>query len=392
MSEHSVLIIGGGIAGAATAWHLAERGAKDVVLLEREQDFGAHATSQNAAILRTFTECAATTALAHETAALLADPPQGFSDLPLLDPKGLILQLGTDARSQLLEWRDTKPDPSAVQELSAAELSDRFPWYSGPTDGAWWVADEGELDVAALLEAYLRGARAGGVELRTGAEVASFLNEDGPVRGVRLSDGETLHADHTVICAGGWSGPLATLSGSHLHFEPHRRHLMVTSHDDRIDPRWPVLWSSAEGFYARPESGGMLLCACDHEAVDPNECSVDPLMTERIAEKSARLMPRITDSGCASIWAGMRTFTVDDGFLIGPDPDVAGLHWVAALGGHGITCSSGAGRLAAAHLLGDAPDDDTARALDPRRFPVAAENRIRPLARAASPDRNRACR
>ena len=73
MSEPGILIIGGGIAGAATAWHLAQRGAQGVILLEREPDFGAHATSQNAAILRTFTEKAATTALAHETAALLVD-------------------------------------------------------------------------------------------------------------------------------------------------------------------------------------------------------------------------------------------------------------------------------------------------------------------------------
>lgn len=374
MSEPGILIIGGGIAGAATAWHLAQRGAQGVVLLERESDFGAHATSQNAAILRTFTEDRATTALAHETAALLADPPQGFSDVPLLDPKGLILQLGTDARSQLLEWRDTKPDPSTVQELSAAELSDRFPWYSGPTEGAWWVADEGELDVAALLEAYLRGARAGGVELRTGAEVTSFLNEAGPVRGVRLSDGEELEAERTAICTGGWAGRLARMAGSLLQFEPRRRHLMVTSPDEQIDPRWPILWSQAEGFYARPESGGMLMCACDQEVVAPDECSIDPQMMECIAEKAARLLPRVTDAGCAHLWSGMRTFTEDESFLIGPDPSVDGLHWVAALGGHGVTCSVGVGRLAAAHLLGDAPDDELACALDPRRFQIPARS------------------
>ena len=91
MSDEGILIIGGGIAGTATAWHLAERGARGVILLEREQDFGAHATAQNAAILRTFTEDDATTALAHETAALLVDPPHGFTDVPLLDPVPLNL-------------------------------------------------------------------------------------------------------------------------------------------------------------------------------------------------------------------------------------------------------------------------------------------------------------
>ena len=84
----------------------------------------------------------------------------------------------------------------------------------------------------------------------------------------------------------------------------------------------------------------------------------------------ARLVEGVMDAGCAHLWSGMRTFTSDDDFLIGPDPDVEGLYWAAALGGHGVTCSKGVGRLAAAHLLGDEPTDDTASALDPRRFLV----------------------
>jgi len=372
MSDERILIIGGGIAGAATAWHLAQRGAEQVVLLERERDLGAHATSQNAAILRTFTGEAATTTLAHETAAFLVDPPEGFTDVPLLDPKGLILQLGAETDSDLRAWRESKPNPTAVQSIDDAELSRRFPWYSGPSEGTWWVEDEGEVDVAALLEGFLRGARAGGVEIRTEAEVASFLTADDGVRGVRLADGEELEATHTAVCAGGWAGALAREAGSRLRFEPRRRHLMVTSPDEATDPRWPILWSQPENFYTRPESGGMLLCACDEDVVAPDECSVDPKITEFIAEKAARLIPRVMDAGCAHLWSGMRTFTSDDAFLIGPDPDVAGLHWVAALGGHGITCSAGLGRLAAAHLLEDAPDDALARALDPRRFRVTA--------------------
>ena len=373
MGDEGILIIGGGIAGAATAWHLAERGARGVVLLERERHFGAHATSQNAAILRTYTEGDATTALAHETAALLVDPPEGFVDVPLLDPKGLILQLGASDDSALLRWRDTKPDPSSVRPIEAAELSSSFPWYSGPTEGAWIVEDEGEIDVAALLEGYLRGARRAGVELRTEAEVEGFLSADDAIRGVALTSGEELMADSVVVCAGGWAGELAQSAGSRLHFEPRRRHLMVTTADEAADPRWPILWSHPEGFYTRPESGGMLLCACDEEVVAPNDCAVDPRIGERIAEKAARLVSEVMEAGCAHLWSGMRTFTSDDDFLIGPDPDVGGLYWAAALGGHGVTCSKGVGRLAASHLLGDEPTDDVARALDPRRFQVTQQ-------------------
>ena len=370
MSEKNILIIGGGIAGATTAWHLAQRGTEGVTLLERESSLGAHATSQNAAILRTFTGDLATAALAHETALLLASPPDDFTELPLLDPKGLILRLSPEDKEDFIAWRETKPKPELVRALDERELSRRFPLYSGPTENAWCVEDEGEIDVAALLEGYLRGARAGGVELRTDAEVESFLESQGRVIGVRLSSGEEIRADQVVVSAGGWAGELAKIANSRLHLEPRRRHLMVSSLDPEIDPRWPVLWSHPEGFYARPESGGMLMCACDESVITPDECSVESGAVERIALKAAELMPAITDGGCAHIWSGMRTFTQDDNFLIGPDPDVRGLYWVAALGGHGVTCSAGVGRLAAAHLLGDEPADEVARALDPRRFAV----------------------
>jgi D-arginine dehydrogenase len=370
MSEQNILIIGGGIAGAATAWHLAQRGAAGVTLLEREHSLGAHATSQNAAILRTFTGDLATSALAHETAELLASPPTGFTEVPLLDPKGLILRLRPEDMDKFFAWRESKAHPERVRALDADELSRRFPYYCGPVEDAWYVEDEGEIDVAALLEGYLRGARKGGVEIRTDAEVEGFLRDGDRLSGVQLSNGEEIKARRVAISAGGWAGALAKMAGSKLHLEPRRRHLMVSSEDKEIDPRWPIIWSNPEGFYARPESGGMLMCACDESLISPDECTVETGAAERIALKAAELIPAVTDSECAHIWSGMRTFTTDDNFLIGPDPDILGLQWVAALGGHGVTRSSGLGRLAAAHLLGDEPDDEVSRALDPRRFAV----------------------
>lgn len=370
MSDQNILIIGGGIAGAATAWNLAQRGVEGVTLLEKESSLGAHATSQNAAILRTFTGELATAALAHETAELLSAPPLGFADVSLLDPKGLILRLSPESKEAFIAWRETKPKPELVRALDEQELLTRFPFYVGPTEDTWCIEDEGEIDVAALLEGYLRGARAGGVKIRTDAEVVSFLEREGHIIGVRLSDGEEIGAKQVMISAGGWAGKLAKMANSKLRLEPRRRHLMVSSLEAKIDPSWPILWSHPDGFYARPESGGMLMCACDESVVTPDECNVEAGAAERIALKAAELMPAVTESGCAHLWSGMRTFTEDDSFLIGPDPDVRGLYWAAALGGHGVTCSAGVGRLAAAHLLGDEPVDDVARALDPRRFAV----------------------
>ena len=94
-----------------------------------------------------------------------------------------------------------------------------------------------------------------------------------------------------------------------------------------------------------------------------------PEKSEEDVDKDPHVAAAREDTGEDGSYVGRASG--DDDFLIGPDPDVDGLFWAAALGGHGVSCSAGVGRLAAAHLLDEEPSDETARALDPRRFRVA---------------------
>lgn len=371
-----VVVVGGGIAGAVTAWALAAAGAREVYVLEREAQLGAHSTSKNASILRTLTEHPATTQLALETAAFLHDPPSGFSPVPLLDPVGLVLVPGDPTAAHIAAWRAAKA-PDAVRSLEAAELAALAPHYdwdrSGAAHGALLVTDEGHIDTSALLDGLVRAARARGVRFRTGAEVHELERSPlGRVVGVRLASGEHIDASQVVIAAGGWAGTLARAAGSALEFEPRRRHLLVTAPTAAVDRRWPIVWSEPDGFYVRPESGGLMLCACDQDVVAPDVCDALPDVRERIASAAARCLTGFDDAPAAHFWAGLRTFAADDEFAIGPDPDVDGLFWVAGLGGHGMSTSIGVGRLAAALLLGAPVDAELARALAPQRLAPGA--------------------
>jgi glycine/D-amino acid oxidase-like deaminating enzyme len=140
----------------------------------------------------------------------------------------------------------------------------------------------------------------------------------------------------------------------------------VTAPDPRVDPDWPVVWNAGDAFYARPESGGLLLCACDETAVAADACEVDPSVRERIAEVAARHLPDFADAAAAHLWCGMRTFAEDHEFVIGPDPELAGLFWAAGLGGHGMTTAPAVGALAADALLGRGDPRERA-AFDPGR-------------------------
>jgi len=364
------IIVGGGVAGLSTAWHLSrDPSAGRVLLLEREALCGSCSSAQNAAILRSFGLDPVTAAMARASARFLANPPAGFAPHPLLEPVGLILGASGSAASAMLAALDDYGPAAGARQLGRGELGRLAPHVEDSRELYLHFQDEGQLDVAAEVEGFLRGAREQGVEVRTGCAVTRLLSDERGVHGVLLADGSELRAKTTLIAAGGWAAGLGQAAGSRVSMQATRRHLMVSAPDSQIDPRWPIVWLDDAGFYCRPESGGMLLSACDLTQVDPDHCQRDPAVLELFARKASEHLPRFPDLGAAHYWCGMRTLTEDQRFLIGPDPEIQGLFWVAALGGHGMSCAPEVGRLASSLLLGLSHLEDRAlvRALDPGR-------------------------
>ncbi len=362
-----IAILGGGAAGLSTAYFLGRsRADVDVVLLEREASLGAHSSGLNAAILRTLIGDAALRSAGAEGARFLQDPPPGFCDEPLVDRCGLLLPADEGAPA-LDRVRAQAPPGLELREVDADGVRGLAPHYGAATAGGLFSPGEGRIDIHELLLGYARGARAGGVAIETGAEVVDLEVGGGAPLTLLLESGEQIEADTVVIAAGGWAGRLGAKAGSRVALRPTRRHLLSTVPDPAIDARAPIVWTLGDAFYARPESGGLLICVCDEEDVDPDRCVVDLGVREDAARKVARHLPSHAGARVASTWAAMRTFARDRRFLVGPDPDVAGLFWVAGLGGHGMVASAAVGRLAADLLRGDT-SDPLAAAFDPARF------------------------
>lgn len=362
-----VAIVGGGVAGIATAWALARRGADDVVLVEREGRLGTQSSGRNAAVLRTLSETPLLSAFARRSAALLHDPPPELGPGPLVDGRGLVLGADERGAAELEAWFRGSDARGDGRELSPSEYRTLVPHAAEVPAFALAFPREGRIDVERLMAGLERGARAGGVRVRTGVAAEALLVAGGRVEGLRLSGGEELLAETTVVAAGAWACGLARAAGSSVELTPTRRHLLVTAPDARVDPRWPVLWHhGAAPFYARAERGGLLVCACDQTPVDPDRWAEDPAVRALLAERIARHLPAFAGAAAQDFWAGLRTFAPDHRFAIGPDPDLEGLHWAAALGGHGIVCAGGVGELAAELVLGLPPTDgEAARAFAP---------------------------
>lgn len=351
MGERRIVIVGGGVAGLATAAALARAGfGEQVLLLEAESGLGHHSSGKNAAILRTAIDAPVTRHLALQSARALREV---VAAAPLVDPVGLLVADGRDRP----DWLDDHVSCGEVEAIDRGRARELAPHWRPRAKHVWWFPRQGRLDIAAILDRLAEEARAGGVCVRTGVAVAP-LTTGGVVRGVSLADGETLPAALVVLAAGAWVDRLAGPGSARVRST--RRHLMVTAPDPGVDPRWPVVWDDEAGLYARPESGGLLLCACDVADADPDRLEEDAEVRALVAEKVARCLPGHADAGAAHFWPGLRALTLDDAPIIGPDPDRPGLFWVAGLGGHGMTLAGSIGSLAADLIL-DRPVEDWVR-------------------------------
>jgi D-arginine dehydrogenase len=307
--ETDILIIGAGFAGAATAFHLRRQSSRRVVILEKEATPGVHSSGRNAAFIR---EYAGDDVLQ----PLMTDGAEAVRD------------------GHLAEYR---PCGSMLVGLGDEDVSCRFPLARGR---GRWCPEDGTIDAAGLLAAYLRGQ-----DVHFSTEVLGRKPHAGCIL-VHTNRGPYL-CEILVNAAGPWAGRLG-----HLPLTPLKRHLYVTRPMPNIDPSWPFIWDVGHGLYFRPESGGLLLGPCDETPSEPGDYSEDPAVLEDLHHKLTTLQPALADVSIQNSWSGQRTFALDRRFVIGFDQREPGLFHVAGLGGHGVTSSFAVGKLAADLILG----------------------------------------
>jgi D-arginine dehydrogenase len=368
MISTDYVIIGTGFAGAATAYHLARRGVKDVLIIEQEAIPGFHSSGRNAAMIRQCVPDAALLALTRDGARFLRRLPDDWP-VPVDFKQNGSLLLGSGAG-----WEKLKRDAEAGRDLgieaefwSPAEAKRRVPVLENAEfDGAAWCGTDGILDIHALLSGYLKFAAAHEIRIRYNAP-ARAIRVTNRGRFEIITDGETIQARTVVNASGAWANPIARMAGAaERPLRPCRRHLFVSPPLNWIDASWPFVWDVSHDIYFRPEGGGLLLCACDQQELPPGDPPVDGAVQELLAEKIQRHIPALSNISIHRGWAGFRTLASDGRFIIGWDAEVEGFFWVAGLGGHGVTTSSSVGALAADLLVGEARKE--AALFAPARF------------------------
>ncbi len=372
-----VVIVGAGLAGAATAFGMVRRGFRDIEILEQEGVPGYYASGRNAAMIREWVPRPEMRRLIRRSLAFIAEPPRPFPAPLGFRRSGSLLLAAADEAKDLRSWVDAdKVNGSEVQFLSAQEVRNRISVVSADgIETAAWAPGDGVADIHGLLQGFLDGARRAGARIRFRTRVAEITRFGNRITGIRTDSGDRIECSTLVNAAGPWAGRVGELAGiGPVRFSTLRRHLFQSGPLPGINPGWPFVWDITHGIYFRPESGGVLLCACDEGPMEPCDPPVDAAEAGILAEKVARHLPGLSGVQLLRSWACIRTFSSDRGLIVGWEPETEGFFWCAALGGHGVGLAPALSELVSDMILdGRSPllDDEGLSAISPDRFSSA---------------------
>jgi D-arginine dehydrogenase len=345
------LIIGGGIAAASVGYWLAPHGR--VLLLERESQPGYHSTGRSAALFMESYGTPQVRALTMASRAFLQAPPDGFSEHPVLSPRGAMM-VATHGQDELLaeHWKVLRAMTPLGRLLDAIQACTLVPALRPERVlGAVYEPDAADMDVHAIHQGYLRGLRRAGGQLVCDAEV-SALERVGDAWRVQAG-GVSYEAPIVLNAAGAWADVVAARAGVRpIGLQPCRRSAFIFAPPEGVDTAaWPMTAGLDEGWYFKPDAGMLLGSPANADPVEPQDVQPEELdialAMHRIEEMTTLTMRRPTRT-----WAGLRSFVADGDLVGGFDDHAPGFFWVAAQGGYGIQTSAAMGEACAALARG----------------------------------------
>ncbi|HSL77134.1 MAG TPA: FAD-dependent oxidoreductase [Candidatus Limnocylindrales bacterium] len=396
MDHARVVIIGGGVGGTSIAYHLAERGWSDIVLLERAE-LTSGSTFHSAGLVGQLRGTVTLTKMMMYGSALY----RRLRDETGVDPSwhevGSIRLASSTERMEELErqagWAKTFGLP--MELIDAQEAQDRFPLMSSDgVLGGVWLPTDGWLDPSGLAQALAAGARKRGVSIRTRTRVVGIAVDQGRVTGVTVEhQGERSEiGTEIVVNASGMFAPeIGGMVGVTVPIIPIAHQYLFTEPIDGVHPGLPQLRDPDNLVYFREEVGG--LCMGGYER-DPDPWGLDGIPAdfngkllapdmprfEPIMAGAIRRVPAMADARVSRIINGPEAFTPDNEFILG-ESDVRGF-WVAAgFCAHGIAGAGGIGRQMASWIVDGEPELDLWK-MDIRRFGAAYRSRAYTLARS----------
>jgi sarcosine oxidase, subunit beta len=383
MSGASVAVVGGGVIGASVAYHLAVRGARDVVVLDRGAAPGEGSTGRATGGFRAQFGSAINVRLSLLAREKLLRFSQEIGADPGYLAAGYLWLAGSEA--ELADLRAGRALQRAEGLHEAAEVDPEEIVRLNPAlrlegvIGGTFCPTDGFIQPRRILDGYLAAARRCGVRIEWQTEVRGFDQRgDGRIVAVETSHG-TIGVDAVVNAAGAWAAPLARMAGVDLPVSPLRRQVAITTPCELLPAMMPMTIFAWDGFHLRVRDGRVLLLQPTPGVPGrPFDIRVDPEWIDAVTETAQRRVPvlrgaTIDRPGC---WAGLYEVSLDKHAILGAAPACGNLFLVNGSSGHGVMHAPALGQLLAEIICDGTASTLDVTALRPSRFDEGAPNPV----------------
>jgi sarcosine dehydrogenase len=368
--KDSVVIVGGGIWGLSTAYHLARAGWSDVQVLERNYALFDETTSQAAGLVGQIRATPLMRRAIRYAIDLFLDFEKETGHDPGFRQVGSLLLALTPERMASFEEHVEHANSSGVEAnfVDGAQMSRLAPHLDvSRVEGGYFVPEDGYLDPQECARAFCRAAEDLGVGIRTGTTVTGLSMEDGRVVGVETDSG-LVEAEQVVVTAGPWTGTIAEMAGHKTTMVPIRHQRVITTSVSGIPEHHPVVRVTDASCYLRPEEGGYLYGFFEPEPTSYDlelpagfhtaEIEEPVQIMEEARERLVPIFPLLEDLQVSAYKRGLTTFAPDGAYLIGPVPQVDGLFAATGCAALGIAGSAAVGSWLAGWISrGDSGED-----------------------------------
>jgi sarcosine oxidase subunit beta len=353
-SHASVVIIGGGVMGLSTAYHLARRGVRDVVLLDKDA-LGSGSTCKAAGGVRAQFSDPVNITLGARSLETFRDFSALFGQEIDLREVGYLFLLSSPEDVSAFEANVALQNDLGIPSrmIGVDEARRLSPLIS--TDGllaAAYSPTDGHCTPESVVLGYASAARREGATLLSHCAATGIDVRDGRIVAVRTAAGP-IETDTVICAAGAWSAEVGSWVGVDLPVTPVRRQILVTEPVPGLDPHTPFTIDFDTSFYFHGEGKGILLGMSDPDETPGFRLTQSDAWLPRLGEAIERRAPALTEIGIAGGWAGLYEMTPDHNALIGRADTVENFLYATGFSGHGFLMGPAVGELMRDLYLGE---------------------------------------
>jgi glycine/D-amino acid oxidase-like deaminating enzyme len=370
VEEAGYVVIGAGALGACTAYNLARRGARKVLLLDR-YGLGSQTSPRAAGLTSKVASTELGVRLMHEAVEHLARFEAESRRTIDFHRSGSLKAALTPAGEQRLRQDADRAAAVgiAVDTISSEQAARLAPFFQpGRARSILYCPEDAWVDPKKVAVGYADRAAEVGAELRANTTVTGILRRDGRVLGVRTQDGE-IHAEVVVDAAGAWAGLVAEVAHIRVPMIPTRHQLYVTEPIGGMEPLQPIVRIHENSVYARYEQGGLLVGGYEDEprqfaptelpdGFQMQDLPLDLDVLQRLTEEVLEFFPALRRVPIREHRGGLPTITPDGQHIVGPVPNLVGFYLISGCNVGGLSISPALGRALADLILDGRTEPD----------------------------------